>query len=246
MFCPNCGKEIRQGANFCIHCGTCVGNIIGDENIQDAIYVDITDVEYNDIMENDNYCDIEYSNCENGKVSFLRMLKKFFSKDIKEYFSFNGTYSRLEYFYLNLIINVFFLIFDPWSQQYFPFMILPSVIVHLWLHISSGVKRLKDLGFSARNILILIICIFIFCIFFSSKNKDNLIPSIVMPSIGIFIFYQIYTLFVPGKKFNNSNKSFEKNKTDKKEKSEEENTFLDYVGMVFFVIIIVMLLIEAF
>ena len=239
MFCPNCGKEIRQNANFCMYCGTCVGNIIGDENIQDATYVDITDVEYNDITKNDNYFDNEYSNCENGKVSFLRMLKKFFSKDIKEYFSFDGTYSRLEYFYLNLIINLFFLIFDPWSQQHFPFMILPSVIVHLWLHISSGVKRLKDLDFSPWDILIPIICILV-----GRTNKDN--PYLIIPSIIILIFYQIYTLFVPGKKFNNSNKSFEKNDTDNNKKNEEKYTPLDYLGMIIFAIMVVSLVVSAF
>ena len=208
MFCPKCGKELRQGANFCMYCGTPVGDI-ENENIQNAIYEDIIDVEYTDMTEEDNeYSTYEneklsfqkilkkydnaYSNCENGKVSFLKMLKKFFSKEIKEYFSFDGTYSRLEYFYFNLIINVVFFIFDPWFQQYFPFMLLPSVIVHLWLHISSAVKRLKDLGFSSLGIIIPIICIFV-----GRTNKDN--PAFIVPSIFILIFYQIYTIFVLGK-----------------------------------------------
>lgn len=98
MFCSNCGKEIRQGANFCMYCGTPVGDIEKGKETEWTSYEGTT--------EEENYGDYDYSNCENGIVSFPKMFRKFFSKDLKEYFPFDGTYSRLEYFYARVIVYI--------------------------------------------------------------------------------------------------------------------------------------------
>ena len=213
MFCSNCGKEIREGANFCMYCGASTG-----VDIMDAEYIEIKDEEYTNSTKEINKYDInEYSNCKNGKVSLLKIFQKFFSRDIKEYFSFEGTYSRLEYFYLNIIINIF-IVFIQCIDDGLHFIIIPLYIVAFWMCVASGIKRLKDLDFSPWDILIPLICFPI--IAFNSGNKDGvpLIPAILL------IFYQIYTLFVPGKKFDNKNNKQYKN--DKKEDKHEEMSAL--------------------
>lgn len=143
MFCSNCGKEIRQGANFCMYCGAPVGDI---ENGSDEGKTEWTSYE---ATGKENYCEDEYSNCENGIVSFPKMFRNFFSKDIKHFFMFEGSDSRLEHFYTKLIIYISlitialpFAVFPP---LYFVIAV-PLTVSFFWLMLASTCRRLNDLG----------------------------------------------------------------------------------------------------
>ena len=205
MFCSNCGKEIRQGANFCMYCGAPVGNI---ENGSDEEKTEWTPYE---ATKKENYCGDEYSNCENGIVSFPKMFRKFFSKDIKEYFSFDGTYSRLEYFYARVIVYIaLFAILVPFNgaPELYMLIALPLTVAFIWLLAASYIKRLKDLNITFWVMLIPPTCGFVI-----KRGGDGLaiIATIVL------IYYQAYILFLRGEKFKEQNEE----RTDHEEKKDE-------------------------
>ena len=193
MFCSNCGKRIQNSAKFCMYCGNPV-NFIDDE---DDAAEDVSNeenaeccVEDSVYSEND-----DYSNCVDGHVSFQKMFKKFFSEDIKEYFSFNGTYSRLEYFYARLIIylssGIPVFIYGI-SKLLYEIMLIPYIIAFFWLMCASYVKRLKDLGVSLWVMVIPPICGILI-----RGNEDG----IKWIGIIIFIYYTACVMFVQGEKF---------------------------------------------
>lgn len=197
MFCSNCGKRIQNSAKFCMYCGNPV-NFIDDENdvAEDALNEEKTEccVEGAVYSENDDYL-----NCVGGHVSFQKMFKKFFSEDIKEYFSFKGTYSRLEYFYARLIIYL------SSGIAFVPFGIVGSLseiiailcgivffIAFVWLMCASYVKRLKDLGVSLWVMVIPPICGILI------RGDEDGIKWI---GIIISIYYTACVMFLPGEKF---------------------------------------------
>lgn len=192
MFCSNCGKRIQKNAKYCMYCGNPV-NFIDDK---DDVAKDVSNeenaeccVEYSVCSEND-----DYSNCVDGRVSFQKMFQKFFSKKIKEYFSFDGTYSRLEYFYARLIIYIaFFTIVVPCAifPQIYILIAVPLTVAFVWLLCASYVKRLKDLDVSLWVMVIPPICGIL------------MRGEVILTFLGIvcFIYYTACVMFVQGEKF---------------------------------------------
>lgn len=224
MFCFNCGKEIRQGANFCMYCGTPVGDIANDETTKDERCADVVE---------EDYSNGDYSNCENGKVSFPKMFRKFFSKNIKEYFSFKGTYSRLEYFYARSIIYIAILsVIVPCMAVPNLYMLIavPITVAFIWLLAASYVKRLKDL-----NVTLWVMLIPPICGLFIRRCEDC--PIICTIATIIFIYYKACVLFVQGDKFK---EKVEKEKND--EESDESDCKLSLIQKIFILITSLMLL----
>ena len=164
--------------------------------------------------ENDIYD--EYSNCENGIVSFQKMFRKFFSKEIKEYFSFDGTYSRLEYFYSQVIIYIALCaVIVPFTAapELYVVVAVPVFVAFVWLLSASYVKRLKDIGVSLWVMLIPPICgLFI-------KGDEYGDGGAVL---GWFILsiYQLFVFFSVGQTFQNEEnleETFKELKTDVKD-----------------------------
>lgn len=236
MFCSNCGKELRQGANFCMYCGTTVGDIENDLNEEDTEWAS-----YEGTTEEENYGDDEYSNCENGIVSFPKMFRKFFSKDIKEYFSFDGTYSRLEYFYARVIVYIaLFAICVPCTAVPGLYMLVavPLTVAFIWLLASSYIKRLKDL-----NVTLWVMLIPPVCGLFIREKGINIIAAIIL------IYYQACILFLQGEKFKSYTEENSKNdeednsiKREEEENAEKEEpekiTFNDFFIIFIFGLII--------
>lgn len=191
MFCSNCGKKIRQDARFCMYCGKAVNNTENDCNNKENNETFSDDIVF---AENDTYD--KYSNYENGNISFQKMFKKFFSKEIKEYFSFDGTYSRLEYFYSNVIIYIALgAIVVPFiaAPKLYVIIAVPLTVAFFWLLAASYVKRLKDIGVSLWIILIPPICV----LFIKGNESGSDIAWLIL------IIYHLFVFFEDGKKFQN-------------------------------------------
>lgn len=202
MFCSNCGKEIRQGANFCMHCGTPVGGLKDD--LKDKVAETVLN---SDTLKEESYGYDEYSNCENGVVSFPKMFQKFFSRAIKEYFSFDGMYSRLEYFYANVIIYAaLFSIVVPCAAvpRLYLLIAVPLMVAFIWLQVSAYIKRLKDLNWTLWAMLIPSIC----GLFIKDSNLNYYNISLL-----VFVYYQICILFKRGAKFKKQSEGNDKNGT---------------------------------
>lgn len=212
MFCSNCGKRIQNSAKFCMYCGNPVNFMDKKEySAEDASNEENTEycVEDSVYSEND-----DYSNCVDGHVSFQKMCKKFFSKDIKEYFSFNGTYSRLEFFYARLIIYLSSgipVFLYGISKLLSEIMVIPWFIAFVWLLCASYVKRLKDLGFSLWVMVIPPICGILI-------RVEGIIAFL---GIVVFIYYTAYVMFLPGEKFRQEEDEFIDEKNENKENLED-------------------------
>lgn len=209
MFCSNCGKRIQNNAKFCMYCGTPVGDIANNE--KDEI---TTGERCSDAVEEDFSYD-DYSNCENGKISFPKMFRKFFSKNIKEYFSFKGTYSRLEYFYARSIIYIAILsVIVPCMAVPNLYMLIavPITVAFIWLLTASYVKRLKDL-----NVTLWVMLIPPTCGILMDGDEDE----IKLIGIIVFIFYTAYVMFLPGEKFRQEEDEFIDEKNENKENQED-------------------------
>lgn len=71
MFCSKCGKEIREGANFCADCGAPVNddkNDVSSKNIQGVVYRKVV-YEYTGIAAEKNYANAEQSG-NNGYLTY--------------------------------------------------------------------------------------------------------------------------------------------------------------------------------
>lgn len=213
MFCSNCGKRIQNNAKFCMYCGNPVNFIDDEEDIAEAVSNE-ENAEY--CVENSVYSENDdYSNCVDGHVSFQKMCKKFFSKDIKEYFSFSGTYSRLEFFYARLIIYLSSgipVFLYGISKLLSEIMVIPWFIAFVWLLCASYVKRLKDLGVSLWVMVIPPIC---------GILMDGDEDGIKLIGIIVFIFYTAYVMFLPGEKFRQEEDEFIDEKNENKENLED-------------------------
>lgn len=208
MFCSNCGKRIQNNAKFCMYCGTPVGDIANNE--KDEI---TTGERCSDAVEEDFSYD-DYSNCGNGKVSFPKMFRKFFSKNIKEYFSFKGTYSRLEYFYARSIIYIAILsVIVPCMAVPNLYMLIavPITVAFIWLLAASYVKRLKDLNATLWVMLIPPICGIL-------MRVEGIIAFL---GIVVFIYYTACVMFLPGEKFRQEEDEFIDEKNENKENLED-------------------------
>ena len=232
MFCSNCGKEIRQGANFCMYCGTPVDDIEKGKETEWTSYEGTT--------EEENYGDYDYSNCENGIVSFPKMFRKFFSKDLKEYLSFDGTYSRLEYFYARVIVYIaLFAIVVPCTAvpEIYKLVVVPLTVAFIWLLASSYIKRLKDL-----NVTLWVMLIPPICGLFIREEGINIIAALVL------IYYQACILFLQGEKFKEQNEDAsdygktndetEEREEDAEKEEPEKFTFNDFFLIIIFGLII--------
>lgn len=92
-FCPNCGNQLIDGANFCMNCGLRINNLFNQKSN------DCQKVYYNpNVFESDsNLLDSIY-NSENGdKVKMIRKLSqikqldlKSASEQVEEYLKFKG------------------------------------------------------------------------------------------------------------------------------------------------------------
>ncbi len=242
MFCSNCGKRIQNNAKFCMYCGNPV-NFIDDENdvAEDALNEENTKccVEDSVYSEND-----DYSNCVGGHVSFQKMFKKFFSEDIKEYFSFNGTYSRLEYFYARLIIYIaFFTIVVPCAiaPQIYMLIAVPLTVAFVWLMCASYVKRLKDLGVSLWVMVIPPICGIL-------MRVEGIMAFL---GIVVFIYYTACVMFLPGEKFRQeedecvAEEDTNKENPEDAEKEVDVEAFSAKDGCVFVLLIIAIAMMTA-
>lgn len=185
-----------------MHCGTPVGGLKDD--LKDKVAETVLN---SDTLKEENYSYDEFSNCENGVVSFPKMFQKFFSKGIKEYFSFDGMYSRLEYFYANVIIYAaLFSIVIPCAAvlRFYLLIAILLMVAFIWLQASAYIKRLKDLNWTLWVMLIPPTC--------GLVNKYGGFPYSMIALIMI-VYYKICILFKRGAKFKKQSEYNDKNGT---------------------------------